>query len=105
MTAPRVFADFLNADLEGRIRLNCLGTTQDLAKKQLSLHPGLLLTLYADDSDAEGNPDELEVNGVVEYSQAEQCWVACVDWSAVRNKSDTQPSDAGSSRPDPILHP
>ncbi|MDS3859664.1 hypothetical protein RIF25_02470 [Thermosynechococcaceae cyanobacterium BACA0444] len=30
MKAPRVFADFHNADTQGRLRLNCMGTAEDL---------------------------------------------------------------------------
>ena len=47
MTAPRVYADFHNADTLGRLRLNCLGTTKDLAQQQLAFHEGLILTLSA----------------------------------------------------------
>jgi hypothetical protein len=33
----RVFADFHNADALGRLRLNCIGTVEDLARQQISL--------------------------------------------------------------------
>ena len=56
----RVFADFHNADTVGRIRLNCIGTIEDLASKGISLQSGQELTLYS---------EELEVDGIVEYSQ------------------------------------
>ncbi|WP_277883249.1 hypothetical protein [Nostoc sp. FACHB-190] len=32
MDKPRVFADFHNADSQGRLRLNCTGTIEDLAR-------------------------------------------------------------------------
>lgn len=99
MNRPRVYADFHNADAEGRLRLNCVGTTKDLARKQVLLRPGLLLTLYSDDADAEGNSDDLEVGGAVEYSEAEQCWVARVDWSAIRHASEVRPDDEHAVRP------
>jgi hypothetical protein len=88
MAEPRVYADFQNADVKGRVRLNCAGTTRDLARQQASLHKGLVLSLYADDADAEGRPDELEALGVVEYSDEERCWVAVIDWNAVRHASE-----------------
>lgn len=104
MSGPRVYADFHNADAEGRLRLNCVGTTKDLARQQVMLRPGLLLTLYSDDADADGTPDDLEVSGMVEYSEAEQCWVARVDWSAIRHASESHPYDDPADRPQiPVL--
>jgi hypothetical protein len=104
VSRPRVYADFHNADAEGRLRLNCVGTTKDLARKQVVLRPGLLLTLYSDDADAGGNSDDLEVGGVVEYSEAEQCWVARVDWSAIRHASELRPDDEHADGPQvPVL--
>lgn len=91
MNRPRIYADFHNADAKGRVRLNCAGTSSDLAKAKIELCDGLLLTLYTDDADSHGNADELEVTGVVEYSRAEKCWVACVDWNAVRHVSEIPP--------------
>jgi hypothetical protein len=104
MNSPRVYADFHNADADGRLRLNCVGTTKDLARKQVVLRPGLLLTLYSDDANAEGTSDDLEVSGIVEYSAAEQCWVACVDWSAIRHASEKRLDDQHGVRPQlPVL--
>jgi hypothetical protein len=101
MTPPRVYADLHNADAHGRVRLNCIGTVRDLARQQVQLRPGLVLTLYADDADAEGRCDDLEVTGVAEYSPDEQGWVAVIDWSAIRHVSEaasTNPN-GGNSRP------
>lgn len=104
MSTPRVYADFQNADADGRLRLNCIGTTKDLAQQQVMLRPGLLLTLYSDDADEQGNSDDLEVGGVVEYSEAERCWVARVDWSAIRHTSDLRPDEEHAARPQiPVL--
>ena len=91
MNGPRIFADFHNADAQGRVRLNCIGTTKDLAQQQVALHEGLIVTLYSDDADELGRPDDLEVSGVVEYSGAEGCWVARIDWSAIGHVSDALP--------------
>ena len=91
MDTPRVYADLNNADPEGRLRLNCIGTIRDLARQQVRLLPGVVLTLYTDDTDAAGQPDDLQVTGVVEYSEQEQCWVARIDWSAIRHVSELRP--------------
>jgi hypothetical protein len=92
MVPPKVYADFHNADVKGRVRLNCIGTTQNLARQQVKLSEGLELLLYSDDADAEGHPDELLVPGIVEYSQEEQCWVAVIDWDALRHASERRAS-------------
>jgi hypothetical protein len=84
MGQPRIYADFQNADSRGRIRLNCVGTTRDLARQQARLRDGPLLELYADDADDAGRPEQLQASGVVEYSQDEQCWVVVIDWDAIR---------------------
>lgn len=75
MNKLRVFADFHNADAQGRLRLNCVGTIEDLARQQISLRDGQLLILYSED---------LEVDGVVQYSEEENLWVAVIDWDAIR---------------------
>jgi hypothetical protein len=91
MMPPRVYADFQNADPSGRIRLNCTGTLADLARERIELREGLPLTLYADDFDNNGQPDELITHGVASYSHDEHCWVATVDWGAIRHRSDERP--------------
>lgn len=88
MNKPKVYADFHNADAQGRLRLNCVGTLHDLARQQVQLREGLPLTLYADDANDQGDPDELRVDGTVTYSEGERCWVAVIDWQAVRHASE-----------------
>jgi len=78
MNMPKVFADFHNADAQGRVRLNCLGTVEDLAQQQIVLHDGLRLILYS---------EELEADGVVCYSPDEHLWAAVIDWQAIRDIS------------------
>lgn len=85
MTNPRVFADFHNADAQGRLRLNCIGTVEDLAQQQLVLRDGACLTFYR---------EELEVEGVVRYSTDENVWVAVIDWHAIRDVGSHPPSGA-----------
>ena len=79
MNNPRVFADFHNADVQGRIRLNCIGTIEDLARQNIELQDGQMLTLYSED---------LEVNGTVQYSGEEKLWVAIVNWNGIRQFED-----------------
>lgn len=76
MNRPRIFADFHNADAKGRLRLNCIGTIEDLSRQRIELHDGQLLTLYS---------EELEVDGAVQYSEAEKVWVATIDWDQIRH--------------------
>ena len=71
----RVFADFHNTDTVGRIRLNCIGTIEDLASQGIKLQSGQELTLYS---------EELEVSGIVEYSQLENIFVVVIDWDKIR---------------------
>jgi hypothetical protein len=75
MNRFRVFTDFHNADAQGRLRLNCIGTIEDLARQHIELQEGQLFTLYSED---------LEVDGVVQYSEEEKLWVAAIDWQQIR---------------------
>jgi hypothetical protein len=79
MNYPKVFADFHNADAEGRLRLNCIGTIEDLARQHIELQNGQILTLYS---------EELEVEGTVQYSEVEKLWVAQIDWAQIRQVED-----------------
>jgi hypothetical protein len=99
MVKPKIYADFHNADAHGRLRLDCIGTVEDLAEQHVELHEGLLLTLYADDLDDKGQLDELLVNGVVSSAKDERCWVAAIDWNAIRHASDGQVSHVQGNGP------
>jgi hypothetical protein len=79
MGKPKVYADFHNADTQGRLRLNCMGTIEDLARQQIALQEGQRLTVYSED---------LEVDGLVLYSTVENLWVAVIDWNAIRRQKD-----------------
>jgi hypothetical protein len=76
MSMPTLHADFMNADPAGRVRLNCVGTTEDLARLGLRLEDGLRVILT--------DRDELEADGEVMYSNDEHIWVAKIDWNAIR---------------------
>ena len=90
MIKPKVYADFHNADGNGRLRLNCVGTIEDLAQQGILLRDGMPLTFYSDDLDSKGQLDELLVDGVVSFSEEEHCWVAAIDWSAIHHASEGQ---------------
>lgn len=76
----RIFADFHNADTQGRLRLNNVGTVEDLAIQKAELSSGQQFTFYSED---------LEADGVVEYSETENLWVAVVNWNEIRELEDT----------------
>jgi hypothetical protein len=88
MNSVRIYADFQNLDDENRLRLTCSGTLNDLAQNKVQLREGLVLTFYMDDADDNGRPDELLADGTVHFNARENCWVAAVDWSALRHASD-----------------
>jgi hypothetical protein len=79
MNYPRIFADFHNADEQGRLRLNCVGTIEDLSRQNIKLQDGQLLALH---------DEELEVDGVVRYSEEESLWVAAIDWTQIKQVED-----------------
>ncbi len=89
MSNPKVYVDFHNADTRSRLRLNCVGTVEDLARHQLMLRDGLILSLYS---------EELEVEGQVQYSTDENLWVAVIDWDAIREGESVLPEDQPMSR-------
>lgn len=91
MKSPLVYADLQNLDGSNRPRLTCAGTLDDLARQHIQLQQGLRLTLYMDDADDEGRPDNLLVEGTVQFNSEEDCWVAALDWSALRHASDELP--------------
>jgi hypothetical protein len=87
MAHPRVYADFQNLDDENRLRLTCAGTRRDLERQAIDLCEGMMLTLYTDDATDDGQPDELLADGVVHFNETEKCWVATIDWQAIRHAS------------------
>jgi hypothetical protein len=88
MSVPRIYADFQKLDDDNRLKLTCRGTLEDLQRQGVELSEGLNLTFYTDDGDDQGRPDELRVDGVVQFNEAERCWVAAVDWDRLRHASE-----------------
>jgi hypothetical protein len=77
MSKPSIYADFNNADPRGCLRLNCVGTIQDLSRQGVRLREGLPLLLH---------DEELEADGEAHFSSDEGVWVAVIDWQRVRQK-------------------
>jgi hypothetical protein len=46
------------------------------------------LTIYSDDANDDGRPDALIAEAIAHYNEAEKCWVAVIDWQAIRHASD-----------------
>ncbi len=84
---PRIYADFHNLDDANRIRLTSAGTREDLARQNIQLCEGLALTLFMDDADDDGRPNDLLADATIHFNSQEACWVAAVDWSALRHAS------------------
>ena len=82
MNKLKVFADFHNADAKGRVRLNCAGTVVDLERQGIVLRDGQSLIIYS---------EELEVEGVVHYSEEEKLWTAVIDWNAIQEIQEVEP--------------
>ena len=78
MARIRLYADFNNADSEGRIRLNTAGTLKDLAQLGLRLQDGLMLTVH---------DEELTVDGEAVYSEQESVWTVRIDWNQVESQT------------------
>jgi len=77
MSRPTIHADFNNADPRGCLRLNCIGTIQDLSQQGVQLREGLRLTLH---------DEELEADGETGFSTEERIWVAVIDWGMIRER-------------------
>jgi hypothetical protein len=80
MAIPLIFADFMNADTQGRLRLTCTGTREDIARLGIHLQNGLRVILH---------DEELEADAEVTYSDEEHIWVAKIDWNAIRHLNET----------------
>jgi hypothetical protein len=73
-----IYADFNNADSDGRLRLNIRGSLADLERIGSDLAPGLEVELESED---------LRCSGVLEHAVDEGIWVAVIDWNAVEDRS------------------
>jgi hypothetical protein len=85
---PRIYVDFQKTDDEGRLRLVCVGTRNDIAQQGVVLREGLQVLFYCDDVDDQENPDDLEVMGKVTFDSAQNEWLGIYDPSQFRHASD-----------------
>ncbi len=69
----KIFADFNNADTSGRVRLNTIGSLNDIHKLGDNFKENIYVLL--DDL------DRLQIFGRVKYSDEEKIWVAEIDWT------------------------
>ena len=74
---PRIFADFHNSDPQGRVRLNTVGTIEDLNRLGILLQEGMAIVVSS---------YELEADGTVTYTN-ENLWAVEIDWTKVRDTS------------------
>ena len=70
-------------------------TCRELEQQGIRLREGLILTLSTDDADDQGRPDEMRAEGIVHYDEVERCWVAAIDWGAIRHASEEATRTAG----------
>ena len=88
---PRVYAD-LNGGWRKEdkyiVPLNSRATDTDIHLLGYTLTPGLKVDFWTDDGDDEGNLDPLLFEGVVQFDEHEQKWVAVADWNGFRNASE-----------------
>jgi hypothetical protein len=95
-----VYADFQNLDDDNRLRLTCASARHDLERQGIELRQGMALTLSTDDANDQGQPDALLAEGIVQYNEAEQCWVAVIDWKALRHASQEAAVPDASGKPE-----
>jgi hypothetical protein len=86
---PKIYADYNKYDEEYRLILTCFGTFRDLRALGITLSSGQEYTFYQDsDIDEFGNIDNLLVDGVVEFDQENNRWVATIGESTYRHESE-----------------
>jgi hypothetical protein len=74
MSAPRIYADFNNADSKGRLRLITEGSLSDIKRLNLKMEEGMPVVVY---------DDELSTSAEVIFSEEEKIWVAKIDWAQI----------------------
>ena len=75
MDILKLFVDFNNADLHGRVRLNTNQTFADIDILKLELKEGM--QVFLDDE------DRLATIGHLTYSDEENTWVAEINWDTL----------------------
>jgi hypothetical protein len=87
---PRIYADFNGIERGGEedwLLLDGRGTLDDLNRIGLEFQEGEEALFYDDDEDDEGNPDDIQAEGVMKY-HAKYKWVAVIEWDKIHHASD-----------------
>ena len=93
---PRIYAD-LNGGWRKEnnyvVPLNSLATENDLHLLGYTLNPGLTLDFWTDDGDNDGNLDPLLFQGVIQFDNDTQHWVAVAQWTEFHHASEIDKPD------------
>jgi hypothetical protein len=88
---PRVYTD-LNAgwrmDENYVVPLDSPATDRDLKTLGLTFTPGLVVDFWTDDGDDAGNPDPLLFQGVIQFDESLQKWIAVTKWEDFLHASE-----------------
>lgn len=75
----RVYADFNNADAQGRIRLSCVGSVRDICYQGLVLSDGFPLVIH---------DEELTAEALARFNAEEHVWTAEIEPDTMRQSRD-----------------
>jgi hypothetical protein len=95
-----VYCDFNAAVDEWVYDLGKRGTLEDLKRLGIGLAPGMVLAVYMDDADTEGNADPLIALGIVDHREP-WGYVVCVDPASLRHASNLEQSTGLRAGPRP----
>jgi hypothetical protein len=84
MSTVRIYADFHNADPEGRLRLNCVETIEDLSRYQVELRDGKNWFCTV---------KNYKPMGWWNIRRVKKLWVAAIDWQQIRELDIASMSD------------
>jgi hypothetical protein len=80
----RIYADLRKTDYKGRVLLTSFGTARDLSKHGIIFVEGKTFYFYNDDEDKK---DVTVFEGIVQYDNSENRWVAKIDGENVMKLS------------------
>lgn len=101
----RVYADLnggWRVEEEYVVPLNSSATENDLQILGYRLMPGLVVDFWTDDGDDEGNLDPLLFQGVIQFDEDTQRWIAVADWNGFQNASELDRTNARVTLEQPV---